>query len=246
MHTSKICLKPRRFLDSNVKQQTDFPARRLNTNRYRSHQPRHLYQHPAKTRQQQEAIANQLRNAIPMELPRPTVQLVARRATQETRLHDGDRDKDCGEEVAYFAALGGRYGTLGTCGGSSAGRQPPTPSLIKSSSSLPLSPHPGHHPRHRGQDGRRCHHPSLEANRTISSTLGAHHHHPATFTDVRYSSRRSSYRPGLNFFEQIPPGALGGVACTLIFLDTDAAARVIGTPCTLLLSCVLRNCQSRF
>lgn len=50
--------------------------------------------------------------------------------------------------------------------------------------------------------------------------------HPAAFSNAQYSYEGSPYRPGLNFFEYIPLRAKIHVASTLVFLGTEAAARV--------------------
>lgn len=65
-----------------------------------------------------------------------------------------------------------------------------------------------------------------EARQYAAPTLPPPSRHPATFPDMSYSSRQSSHRPGLSFFEYVPSRAVISMATTVVFLGPAAAKRV--------------------
>lgn len=187
----------------------------------RSDQHAKQQQHPKISRQQQATVTAKLRKALPMELPQPIKPFVTRRASEERRTSIGDAGEIVdGDELTNTTVIGG-CGSIPRNRGAPSRRRPPSP-RTRRSPPFPLPvPSARHHQQHH------CHH-AFEAKQPAASSAGVTPtHHPATFPDLGYSSRRSSHRPGLSFLENIPSKAFISVASTLVFLGPDAAKRVI-------------------
>lgn len=206
---------------------TRFHHHRLDEQHHKKQQRRRI------TRQQEAVIAAKLRQALPMELPHPTKDSVAHPGTSRDRTSHGylTEQRDC-ESMPTLAPSGynlkgtitlapSRYNVTGTihCDVSSQGRPSPTPALRSSAPPLSFPPVQQNHLQH-------FHH-SCDRKPVVPSALQMQGSHPASFPGMRYSSRRSWHRPGLQFFESIPSRALVSVACTLVFLGADEAKRVL-------------------
>lgn len=162
-------------------------------------------QHPIISRERQANITAKLRNALPMELPLTNKRFVAQSAARSHRpMHERVKEEDPDGKSARDAVRGSRQ---------------PSSQRIQRSSSLPCSTLPARHLHHHR-------HWPFEERTHAASTLASPSRHPATFAEIKYGSGRSSHRPGLRFYEYIPPRALISVANTVVFLDPGAAKRV--------------------
>lgn len=157
-----------------------------------------------------------------MELPQPVNTFNTRRISEERRARKGDSggggDDSNVTNTTMMCEYGNtprtRRGTLDRLGSSSP--------RTRQSSPFPLalpSVHDHHHQQHNHRFKAKQH--------EAASARVAPTHHPATFPNLRYSSRQGSHRPGLSFFEYIPNRAPISVASTLVFLRPDEAKRVI-------------------